>query len=311
MDEKDFRYTLTIATCKSFSRAAEILYISQPALSRYISNLEKELGVILFDRSTSPIELTNAGKRFCSYAEAILELESKLQHDLRESAMLSGKTIKVGVPLVAGEYILSRILPRIIRNHPLVQIDPIQDISDNLCQRLAAHQIDVAFVCTPVADSAISSELLLFEDMYLVGHREHQALADYDIETVDLDHPLSLDISALKGVSLIHCKPIAIMSYLTERALKLLRFEPEAEIKASSLPLALDLTAQGVGFTSVMRCQLRYGHPDKIQALCPISLKDCKLPFYLAYNRLTRRTIPELDIFIKEVFEEYRAVPYI
>jgi len=309
LNEKDYQYTLTVAKCSSFSRAAELLYISQPALSRYISALEKELGVTLFDRSAAPIQLTNAGKLFCSYANAILELESTLRHDLRQSSLLSGKTIKVGVPLLSGEYILSRILPRIIKKYPNMQIDPIQDISDNLCQRLAAHQIDAAFVCTPVNDPSICSELLLFEDLYLVGHRKHPALAQYDTAHADLNHPLILDVSTLKGVSLIHCKPIAIISYLTEEALKKLQFKPEAEFKASSLPLALDLTAQGVGFTSVMRCQIKYGHPSIIQALCPIPLDDCRLPFYLAYNRIGRRTIPELDIFLKEVFAEYQADP--
>jgi len=311
LNEKDYQYTLTVATCKSFSRAAELLYISQPALSRYISNLEKELGVTLFNRSASPIHLTNAGIRFCSYANTILELESTMRHDLRESALLSGKPIKVGVPLLTGEYMLSRILPRVIKKYPHMQIDPIQDISNNLCQRLAAHQIDAAFVCSPVSDPSICSELLLSEDIYLVGNRKHSALAEYDTAHADLAHPLILDVSALKGASLIHCKPIAIISYLAEEALKKLQFEPETEIKASSLPLALDLTAQGVGFTGVMRCQLRYGHPSIIQALCPIPLDDCKLPFYLAYNSLNRRIIPELDIFMKEVFDEYQAAPYL
>lgn len=311
MNEKDYQYTLTIATCKSFSRAAELLYISQPALSRYISTLEKELGVTLFDRSTSPIQLTSAGIRFCSYANAILELESAMLHDLKENALLSGKPIKVGVPFLTGEYMLSRVLPRIMKKYPHIQVDPVQDISSNLCQRLAAHQIDAAFVCTPVSDPAICSEFLLFEDLYLVGWREHPALAGYDTANSDLEHPLILDVSTLKGASLIHCKPIALISYLAEETLKKLQFHPEAEIKASSLPLALDLTAQGVGFTSVMRCQLKYGHPSIIQALCPIPLTDCKLPFYLAYNSLSLRTFPELDIFLKEVLEEYRNAPYI
>lgn len=313
MNEKDYQYTLTIAACKSFSRAAELLYISQPALSRYIHNLEKELGVTLFDRSTTPIQLTSAGIRFCSYATAIIELESTLRNDLRENAHLSGKTIKIGAPFLSGEYVLSRILPRVIKKYPHIQIDPVQDISDNLCQRLIAHQIDVAFICatTPITDPSISSELLLFEDVYLVGNRNHPALAKYDTSHANFDHPLILDLSTLNGASLIHCKPIAIMSFLAEEALKKLQFKPESEIKASSLPLALDLTAQGVGFTSVMRCQLKYGPPGIIQSLCPIRLDNCKLPFYLAYNSLNRRNIPELDIVLKEIFEEYQDAAYI
>lgn len=311
MNEKDYQYTLTIAKCQSFSRAAELLYISQPALSRYVATLEGNLGVTLFDRSTSPIELTSAGKRFCSYASTILEMENTLRHEMREIALLSGKPIKVGVPLVTGEYILSRILPRILKKHPHIQIDPIQDITNKLCQRLAAHQIDAAFVCSPVSDASIRSELLCFEELYLVGHREHPALKRYDTAHADLEHPLVLDPSKLSGVSLIHCKPIAVMSYLTEESLKRSQFCPEAEIKASSLPLALDLTAKGVGFTGVMRCQIKYGHPDVTQLLCPIRLDDCRLPFYLAYNRLGRRSISDLDLFVKETLEEYQSASYL
>ena len=311
MNEKDYQYTLTIAKCQSFSKAAELLYISQPALSRYISTLEKRLGVVLFDRSATPIQLTSAGKQFCTYASAILELENTLRHELREHALLSGKPIKVGVPLVAGEYILSRIIPRMLKRYPQIQIDPIQDISGNLCQRINAHQLDAAFVCDVIPDSGICSELLCYEDLYLAGLREHPALAEYDTASADLEHPLVLDLSKLNGVSIIHCKPIAVMSYIAEETLKRLHFKAKSEIKASSLPLAVDLTTQGLGFTSVMRCQLRYGHPGITQALCPIFLDGCRLPFYLAYDRLNHRNIPEVDIFIKEALEEYRGAPYL
>lgn len=311
MNEKDYQYTLAVAKCQSFSRAAELLYLSQPALSRYISTLEKDLGVTLFDRSTTPIQPTGAGKRFCSYANAILDMENTLRHELSGNSKSPEKPIRVGVPLLAGEYIFSRVLPRIIKEHPNIQIDPIQDLSDNLCVRLAARQIDVGFVCTPVADPTIRSEPLCFEDLYLVGHRKHPALAKYDTSHADLEHPLVVDLSELRGVSLIHCKPIAILSYVAEEALRKAQFKPDAEIKASSLPLALDLTAQGVGFTTVMHCQIKYGHPNMTQMLCPILLTGCKLPFYLAYHRLSCLNVSSLDLFVKETLEEYRAAPYI
>ena len=69
MNEKDFQYILTVAQCGSFSRAAETLYVSQPSLSRYISTLEKRLGTTLFDRGTTPVQLTAAGTIFCNYGK--------------------------------------------------------------------------------------------------------------------------------------------------------------------------------------------------------------------------------------------------
>ena len=311
MNDKDFHYVLTISKCNSISKAAELLYVSQPALSRYINSLEEKLGVTLFDRSSSPICLTSAGKRFCIYANTILDLENKLLLELKQASSISGHTIKVGVPYVTGEYILSRIIPRVIHAYPNIQIDPIQDLAGNLVKRLTAHQIDAAFVCSPISDAAIRSELLFYEKIYLVGHRNHPALIAHDTANATLEHPLILDFEKLRNVSLIHCKPIAIMSYVAEEALKKAHFQPEKEIKASSLPHALDLTTQCNGFTSVLHCQLKYSHPGITQTLCPIHINDCKLPFYLSYNSHISNTTPEMELFIKEVLKEYQAAPYI
>lgn len=311
MNEKDYQYVLTVAKCQSFSQAAKLLYVSQPSLSRYISSLEKDLGVQLFDRRKSPVQTTDAGKLFCSYANSILDLENALRHDLQSSAALASKPIRIGVPLVTGEYILSRILPRILKKHPEVQIDPIQDLADTLHQRLISHQLDAAFICTPTADPAFCSDLLVYEDMYLVGRRDHPALASYDTSAADVDHPLMPDMPTLTGIPLIHCRPIAFSSYLVDEALKRCGMKPSVEIKASSMALAFDLAVQGVGFTGAMRCQIKYGHPGTTQQLCPIALENCRFPFYLAYNRLARSTISHLDIFVKEVFDEYQSAPYI
>lgn len=309
MNEKDYKYAITIASCKSFSQAAEFLYVSQPALSRYISNLEKELGVLLFDRTSSPIQLTKAGTIFCSYAKTMLELEGNLKSDLRQHSLAQSKPIKVGVPLLTGEYILSRILPRILAKYPHIQIDPIQDLAENLCQRIASHQIDAAFICRPLSETDIVSELLLHEKVFLVGNRQHPSLSNENLENISLRNPLRKKLSSLQGVALIHCKPIAIISYMTEEALHKAGFHTTNEIKASSLPLALDLAAQGIGFTGVMNCQLKYGNPSTITMLCPIPILDCMLPFYLAYDPTKRQNTPELDIFIKEVISEYQQLP--
>ena len=84
MTDKDYLYVLTIAKLGNFTRAAEKLYISQPALSRYISTLEKRLNTTLFIRTPYSITITSSGKTFCEYAERILSLEDELVNKLKE-----------------------------------------------------------------------------------------------------------------------------------------------------------------------------------------------------------------------------------
>ena len=79
MNLKKLKYIVTIAELRSISKAANELFISQPSLSSILSNLEKELGVTLFNRSTSHLSLTYAGEKYVETANKILSLENNLK----------------------------------------------------------------------------------------------------------------------------------------------------------------------------------------------------------------------------------------
>ena len=84
--DRSIDYVIAVAECKSISQAAEMLYISQPSLSRYLSNLENELGVNLFVRTLNGTELTAAGKIYLEYAKEIklLKRNDELQAETTE-----------------------------------------------------------------------------------------------------------------------------------------------------------------------------------------------------------------------------------
>ena len=86
MDLRHLRYVQKIAEERSFSKAAEKLFLAQPALSQYILNLERELGTKLFDRSKNPISLTYAGEIFLHKAQLILEIEQDLSTEIKNLA---------------------------------------------------------------------------------------------------------------------------------------------------------------------------------------------------------------------------------
>ena len=69
--DKSIDYVIAVAECRSIHKAAEILYISQPSLSRYISKIEQQLGMALFERTVSGIEMTTAGEVYVYYAKQI------------------------------------------------------------------------------------------------------------------------------------------------------------------------------------------------------------------------------------------------
>ena len=81
--DRSIDYVIAVAECRSISQAAEMLYISQPSLSRYLSNLENELGVNLFVRTLNGTELTEAGKIYLEYAKEIKLLRSTMDSKIK------------------------------------------------------------------------------------------------------------------------------------------------------------------------------------------------------------------------------------
>lgn len=81
IDQRFCKYIKTIAQYHSFSKAAQVLYVSQPALSRFVKKVEDELGVTLFDRDTIPLRLTLAGQRYLEYVEQFQGLERNMRRN--------------------------------------------------------------------------------------------------------------------------------------------------------------------------------------------------------------------------------------
>lgn len=109
--ERPMRYAYEIYIQKSFSKAAESLYISQPALSAIIRKLEDELNTVLFDRSTKPIRLTDSGKYYIHCAEQIMAIEKSMNHYFEDLSELHEGNISLGT----STYFCSNILPRLLK----------------------------------------------------------------------------------------------------------------------------------------------------------------------------------------------------
>ena len=93
---QQIEYVLTLAEEKSFSKAAQKLYVTQPSLSQFIKNLEKELRVPIFDRSTSPIRLTPAGEAFVNAARKIKAIEDELNQQIADLTNLNTGDLRIG-----------------------------------------------------------------------------------------------------------------------------------------------------------------------------------------------------------------------
>jgi DNA-binding transcriptional LysR family regulator len=144
----DFRLKVfyTVAQRLSFTRAATELYITQPAVTRHIKELEQQLNTQLFIRNGSSIVLTTAGKVLMQYAEKIFQTYTDLETELAQLNNLESGTLHIGASTTVAQTILPRILALFKKTYPAVNFTFIQGNTDIITQMVLAEKVDIAIV---------------------------------------------------------------------------------------------------------------------------------------------------------------------
>lgn len=140
------RILKAIASEGSFKRAADSLYVSQPAVSLQVQNLERQLDVPLFDRGGRRAQLTEAGHLLLSYGEKVLSLCQETCRALEDLQNLQGGTLIVGASQTTGTYLLPRMIGMFREHYPNVAVQLIVHSTRRTAWSVANGQIDLAIV---------------------------------------------------------------------------------------------------------------------------------------------------------------------
>ena len=132
-----------VAEAGGFSRAAEVVHVSQPAISMQVGELENALGTPLFDRLPRGVRLTDAGTVLFGYAQRIAALEGEAERAMRELRGLERGRLAVGASKTIGGYLLPAVLGEFRRRHPGVELQLVIDNTDAIKTRLVGGTIDL------------------------------------------------------------------------------------------------------------------------------------------------------------------------
>jgi len=204
MDSK-LKIFYTVAQLKSFTRAAEVLGLTQPGVTFQIRNLEREFDVRLFDRGSHKIALTRAGKVLLKHTEAILEEYDRAKEEV---GRIGGKRlgdIRIGIASLLGKYYLPRLIGHYKQKNPGVNIIMLVGNSGKLIQDFKDSLIDIAIVSEPfssknfVVKSFLEDELVVIvEPRHEWAHRQYIELEDLLIEPFVVREPGSGTREVLK-----------------------------------------------------------------------------------------------------------------
>lgn len=237
---RDLEYVVAVAQHGHFGRAAETCHVSQPALSGQIKKLEGLLGVRLFERAKRRVLVTPVGQRFVAQAQAVLDgAQTLLEVAHERPAPLSGP-FWLGAISTLGPYLFPRILGRLRRSYPRLELHLREGLTRDLLLDLKAGRIDAALVATPVEDETVASTTLFREPLMLAAPAEHPLARKRSVAVADLRSGELLTLEdgyCLRDQVLEAC-------YRDQR-----RLDPRYQ--ASSLETLRHLVASGVGYTLV------------------------------------------------------------
>lgn len=227
------KYFQVVARLEHISKAAEELYVSQPALSKTISQLEKELGIRLFDRNGKYIKLNRYGKAFCAKVELALKTLKDAKHELKD--MSNDPCEEIRLVVLASSHLLPELLSRFREQYPQVRFRLMQHLTNSNSQ----PDFDLCISAFPLTTRQIEHTPLLRESILLA---------------VPLDYPLAkqsrVKLNELKNEKFIVLKKGKELRKITDVICKEQNFVPQITFESDDPATVRGLirAKQGIGF---------------------------------------------------------------
>ncbi len=201
MDTNIFRYILEVDDCRNITLAAKRLFISQPALSKQITNLEKKLGVVLFDRSHSPISITPQGEIFVDFARRYVRMEEEMFDAFQRVNQDKLESVSIATTHRGGAY-AGILTAQLMSLFPEIKVEYLNRSSAECESELESEAVDLAVYTEPVFSDQIEYLPVQEDPLIFVIPKEHPILEGLNVEGNNPNHPIEIDIDRFRDPSI-------------------------------------------------------------------------------------------------------------
>ena len=307
MNLKEQLYVCTLAKTKSIARAAEELFISQPALSVYITNLEKYLGIALFERTGRRFVLTYAGELYVRKAEAMLQMKAEFDHDAEQIRNQFMGRVRIGLQLRRGPVLIPRALARFAAEYPQVEVVIKEGIHAELEEMLDHRELDILLAMGEMDRKDLDYQLIYQEQVLLALPGDHPACAL--AEPAEGSRFKRIPLRLVKDETFILQKQEQSIRKTAERIMQSEQIRPGRVMLISNMEVAMQLVAEGlgVGFNREGYVSgMNYGKPVRYFS---VGEKPFTTPFVMAFPKDTVAPayVERMKILLKEEAENIRS----
>lgn len=256
MDIQHLKYFVEVAKQKNFTKASQVLLVSQPSISKMIKSLEDELGVTLLDRSERKIKLTDAGMIVYDQAINILQAVEGIYDSVNELVQAKKGVVKLGLMHTTGVLLFPNVLAGFKRDYPEIDIQMHEYSAKQLNLMVEQGDIDLGITVRPGHSQLFETIHLLSEELVVLVDSEHWL---GEIESVCL--------ADLKNESFILLTEDYVLHDVVEQACVEAGFQPTVTYKSSMWDLIGEMVAAKLGISLIPRSMVSRFHNRKVHAI--------------------------------------------
>lgn len=296
----DFKYVSEVAKHHSFSKAAKTLFISQPALSKAVMKLENELGIELFKRDHTSVNLTPAGAAFLIQANQILEMTNDLEQKMNEFAAAKVITLRIGSSQFYIKYFFPHIIPYFNKLFPNINIKITEGVSDLTENFLLNGDLDLAIIPLPVKSPKIEHTVVYeesFQFAFCSSNEEQHHL--YKMASQES----YFDLSYFKNEPFILLKHGFKMRNLSESICEGFGFQPKVVFETENYDTINSLISNNYGVSFFPSFITKFENVNYV----PLDCEGSRREIVAAYSKanMNNKAIKDFIHCLKTVLEEH------
>lgn len=306
-------YVYAVYTEKSFTKAAEKLFIAQPSLSAAIKKTEEKIGAPLFERTGQGARLTEVGREYITICEKMMCAEKEFAERLSDICNLETGHIAVGGANYLSSYLLPRIINRFKLKYPKISVTLTEAHSSQLTEMIRQERLDIVIDCSLTLPETYEGVELAREHILLCVPRDfevNRGLSDFAISPDDIhDSAAVVDSVTRLPISTFAKEKFVLLkdgNDMYDRAMEIFseeKISPEIAFRVDQLNMAYALAGSGMGVCFATDTIFKYGMYDKNVLLYNVGKKPYGRSLYIAHkkNRYCTKAMSEFIDAAKEV----------
>ncbi len=312
MNLQQIEYVLKIAEERSFSKAAKKLFITQPSLSQIIAKLETQLGVQLFDRTTNPVQITQAGRIFIKHAREIITADELIKSEIAELSELKRGVLNIGTNPFMASCLLAPSMTKFVSEYNDIKINICEDTSENLEKFLMDGTVDFAVSTGRFDSNVFKCEHLVCDKLYLAVSEKNlinRNLTGYRIFADDIKNNSQrindiqpVDVTVFRNQKFMFIKNDDTVEKINEKFISTFGFAPETSVYSNHIETLFSFVLSDIGIAFIPEIFIKFANIQYHPVYYSVDIPKSSIKLIEKSNRQLSDTANEYKNILMQFF---------